>query len=85
MDPYTQLVLGLSSTAVVALVAWLWVIHNSLANLRVDIAKNYVSKPELIRIEASVDNVDKQVRSMLELLYSIKGQIEAWGVSDSNR
>lgn len=64
MDEAIKLLIGPLCFSVSALIAWVWMLWQSHHNHRIDVAKNYVSHPQL---EKTIEGLCRELRFVYDL------------------
>lgn len=80
---FAPFVIGLAGVGVAGFVSWvirsIFIIKNDVAALRLHVAENYATNPDIQKLESQLEKVSTKIDSMLEVMYSIKAKVEAEG------
>lgn len=76
---FGQFVIGLAGVGVAGFVGWviasIFKVKSEISALRLHVAENYATNPDIQKMESHLADFGKKIDSMLEMIYVIKAEV----------
>lgn len=81
-DPFTSYALAMLAAMSIGLVVAVAKLNGDFNRFQVDAAKEYANIGDIVKLEKSIEGIQSEMKSVLEIMYEIRADIRAGNLRD---